>query len=607
MPHEEETAALVKKKSSGVSRWSLMKRMIPIIGPETVRIVLGIGAIIVNAATNSMFPTVMGQTIDSGGVASSYWEIFVQNAPIFLAGAGASLTRIYCLGTATENISNRLKTMLFRSIFQQEMEYYDANPLGEVVTLLDDDIQPAAELMTERFASAVRSLLSLLLRMYFVYKTSPSISAMTLGVVPAAAIAVVSLERVSTWFRNRLRGLHSSIHSYILERYQNISTVRLNNRENYELEKIGAMLTESKRVANERFLMQGTYMGATNLIGNVTLLVLLQQVGVLLSRDEWTAGNFTSFAMQAGFFGLGAAGTISVYSDINSALDSLERIFRIIDSGNVEQKPTKASQDLSMVRRPESKAKGKTPRVADLKATTSSIYLEGVSFFYKNRPDTLVLRDLSFTIQKNRITCIVGKSGAGKSTLAGILCGLYRPTAGMISYGKNIEIVADEDGSQTGGLNREEQEILHDLFGVVQQSSSTLFTGTVAENIGYGKMGAYQDEIEEAAKQAHAHDFIVALPQGYQTQVGRGGCLLSGGQKARIALARALVKRPKYLLLDEPTSALDSETEKDLIPPLQSLTASSTIVIFTHSDVLKGIAQVIYEIDQGTIIRRDLE
>ena len=141
-----------------------------------------------------------------------------------------------------------------------------------------------------------------------------------------------------------------------------------------------------------------------------------------------------------------------------------------------------------MVRRPESKAKGKTPRVADLKATTSSIYLEGVSFFYKNRPDTLVLRDLSFTIQKNRITCIVGKSGAGKSTLAGILCGLYRPTAGMISYGKNIEIVADEDGSQTGGLNREEQEILHDLFGVVQQSSSTLFTGTVAENIGYGKV-----------------------------------------------------------------------------------------------------------------------
>lgn len=167
------------------------------------------------------------------------------------------------------------------------------------------------------------------------------------------------------------------------------------------------------------------------------------------------------------------------------------RVFQIIDSGNENRTKTLSegnslpSTTKTIATPPASKRlSATTPRVADLTKAASSIYIENVSFYYKHRPDVLVLKNVSLTIQKNQITCIAGKSGAGKSTLAAILCGLHHPTSGVISYGKNIEIVGEADR----GSYNEDKEMLHNLFGVVEQSSSTLFTGTIVDNIAYGKV-----------------------------------------------------------------------------------------------------------------------
>lgn len=209
--------------------------------------------------------------------------------------------------------------------------------------------------------------------------------------------------------------------------------------------------------------------------------------------------------------GLGFSGLSTVYSDIVKALDSADRlgsiqfyslydvshycpiwtrVFQIIDSASESRAKARSSNNSSSsitATPPSSKRlSATTPRVADLTKAASSIYVDNVSFFYKHRPDTAVLKNVSITIHKNQITCIAGKSGAGKSTLAAILCGLYHPTSGVISYGKNIEIVGNSDGRASA--SHEDTELLHNLFGVVEQSSSTLFTGTIGENIGYGKV-----------------------------------------------------------------------------------------------------------------------
>jgi len=593
-------------KKVKLSRFQLFKRLLSFISPEAPRIAVGLTALVVNSVTNLSFPWIIGQVVDSAGK-ENFLEFLTSSAGFFFAGSIASWVRVYCLGTATENIANRLKSQLFESILQQEMEYYESTPLGEIVSLLEHDIQSSAELVTEKIAAALRSLNSALNGSFLLYRTSPRLCGVSLSVIPVVGVAAMTLSRYSRKLSNQLRALQSSTHSYSLERYQNISTVRLNNREKFEIEKFNKMLAESQTCSRRRYNAHGSFMSFLNLSTNASLTAVLWVGGSMIAKKEMTVGSLTSFALQSGFVGLGFSGLSTVYSDIVKSLDSAERVFQIIDSGNENRTKTLSegnsfpSATKTIATPPASKRlSATTPRVADLTKAASSIYIENVSFYYKHRPDVLVLKNVSLTIQKNQITCIAGKSGAGKSTLAAILCGLHHPTSGVISYGKNIEIVGEADR----GSYNEDKEMLHNLFGVVEQSSSTLFTGTIVDNIAYGKFDASQEEIEAAAKSAHAHDFIKAFPDGYKTQVGQGGCLLSGGQRARIALARALVKQPKYLLLDEPTASLDAESEKELIPPLESLKSSSTIILFTHSDVLKNISDVVHTIEEGAILRK---
>eukprot|EP01040_Poterioochromonas_malhamensis_P009556 gene9556-10375_t len=593
-------------KKVKLSRFQLFKRLLSFISPEAPRIAVGLTALVVNSVTNLSFPWIIGQVVDSAGK-ENFLEFLTSSAGFFFAGSIASWVRVYCLGTATENIANRLKSQLFESILQQEMEYYESTPLGEIVSLLEHDIQSSAELVTEKIAAALRSLNSALNGSFLLYRTSPRLCGVSLSVIPVVGVAAMTLSRYSRKLSNQLRALQSSTHSYSLERYQNISTVRLNNREKFEIEKFNKMLAESQTCSRRRYNAHGSFMSFLNLSTNASLTAVLWVGGSMIAKKEMTVGSLTSFALQSGFVGLGFSGLSTVYSDIVKSLDSAERVFQIIDSGNENRTKTLSegnsfpSTTKTIATPPASKRlSATTPRVADLTKAASSIYIENVSFYYKHRPDVLVLKNVSLTIQKNQITCIAGKSGAGKSTLAAILCGLHHPTSGVISYGKNIEIVGEADR----GSYNEDKEMLHNLFGVVEQSSSTLFTGTIVDNIAYGKFDASQEEIEAAAKSAHAHDFIKAFPDGYKTQVGQGGCLLSGGQRARIALARALVKQPKYLLLDEPTASLDAESEKELIPPLESLKSSSTIILFTHSDVLKNISDVVHTIEEGAILRK---
>lgn len=229
-----------------------------------------------------------------------------------------------------------------------------------------------------------------------------------------------------------------------------------------------------------------------------------------------------------------------------------------------------------------------SPLIQNLSNQKLGIHIENVSFAYKARPENTIIDNLSITIRPCSINCFVGKSGSGKSTLAALLCGLHHPTHGAIQYG-DLLVSSNENRIS-------DETILFSLFGVVEQSSTTLMSGTIGDNIEYGKLGATQEEIEQAAKDAHAHDFIMTFPQKYDTQVGDSGSLLSGGQRARIAIARALIKRPHYLLLDEPTAALDAESEKEIIPPLLRLKETTTIILFTHSEALKSIADFTYEL-----------
>lgn len=220
----------------------------------------------------------------------------------------------------------------------------------------------------------------------------------------------------------------------------------------------------------------------------------------------------------------------------------------------------------------------------------NDLVLENVRFSYPARPDVQVLKDLSLTIPCGKVTALVGRSGAGKSTIAALLERLYAPESGRVMLG-------DKKVSQ---FTR--KQWVRALTAVTQEP--VLFNGSIYDNIAYGVPNATRQEVEDAARAAHAHDFVVRLPDGYETSVGEQGSLLSGGQRQRIALARALLKDAPILILDEATSSLDSESESLVQKAIDTLVKDRTVLVIAHRLSTVQAADQIVVVEDGQIIEQ---
>jgi ABC-type bacteriocin/lantibiotic exporter with double-glycine peptidase domain len=283
------------------SRYQIFKRILSLIKPEFPKITIGLIALIINSITNLSFPWIIGKAIDSAGTENLY-DFLRVSAPYFLVGSLASWIRIYFLGLATENISNKLKLEFFQALLSQDIEYYESTTLGEIVSLLENDIVSTSELLTEKMASGLRSFNSAVNGSFLLYSVSPQLTTVSLSVIPLVGIAAMTLSRYSRRFTNKLREIHSSIHSYSLERFQNISTVRLNNRENYEKSQFSLLLNESKGIASKRYSTYGGFMSFINLSTNLSLIAVLRVGGLMISSGKLTVGQLTSFAIQVRLF-----------------------------------------------------------------------------------------------------------------------------------------------------------------------------------------------------------------------------------------------------------------------------------------------------------------
>jgi ABC-type multidrug transport system fused ATPase/permease subunit len=316
------------------------------------------------------------------------------------------------------------------------------------------------------------------------YVTSPTLTAVSLSLVPLVGILAMGMSKYSSSAQRKLTDLQSKMMTFCIERFGKISTVRLNGREKFEKKKFSEFMEEQNKIAKQAYSARGAFLSFIGLTTNISLIAVLLVGGNLISKGKMTAGSLTRFAIQSAFVGLGFSGLSTFYSDLNKSLDAADRIFSTLDSG----KPSKYNS-----------AKG-TKNVSTHNSTVNeamgTIQIKNVCFSYKSRPEVMVLKDFSLTIKKNCITSIVGKSGSGKSTILGLLCGLYKATSGNILIdGRDIDIV-------------DHIELIQKTVGVVEQKAG-LLSGTIGENIGYGREGCTQQEIEQAAKDADAHEFIM--------------------------------------------------------------------------------------------------
>jgi ATP-binding cassette subfamily B protein len=375
---------------------------------------------------------------------------------------------------------------------------------------------------------------------------------------------------ITNWrmkFRHRMNAKDSEANSIAIDSLINYETVKYFNNEQFEHRRYGETLADWEDAAvKSQTSMSGLNIAQGALIATgVTMVMVLAAQGVVdktMSLGDLVLVN--AFMLQV-FIPLNFLGV--VYSQVRHSLSDMERMFTLL---HVDEEIKDADEALP------------------LNIGNGTVCFEHVAFHYnKERP---ILTDVSFEIPAGKKLAVVGHSGAGKSTLARLLFRFYDVTGGKVLInGQDIRDVT--------------QQSLREAIGIVPQDT-VLFNDTIEYNIAYGRCAASKEEIEQAAQMANIHDFIQSLPEGYQTVVGERGLKLSGGEKQRIAIARAMLKNPKILVFDEATSSLDSQSEKTILESLKELAENHTTLVIAHRLSTVIDADEIVVMDKGTIVER---
>jgi subfamily B ATP-binding cassette protein MsbA len=500
-------------------------------------------------------PEALGAIIIAIGVI-----VFVKNVFVWTAGQlGASLQ---------EYVTRDLRDSVFTHMERLPLSYFHRTKVGQIIAKIVSDTDQTKALITELVTRSIQNLAQIIVTVVILFRMSWRLAAISLIAAPLLTAALQPILRKLRKGHRRLRNDYGEMTSILQEVVSGVRLVKSFGGERYE----DARFSD----ASHRYSSG---------------MVRINRVAALSQPLTEIIG--TSIAMMILWFGarevmgggpMDAASLIVFMTYVMRLLPPLKQL---------SQTPTTAQQSFAAAERlfevldqsTEERADSGTREVHDL---ASSIEFRKVGFAYETEP---VLDDVSFVAPRGAVVALVGPSGAGKSTLVDLLPRFYEPTSGEILF----------DGVDSRQIKLSS---LRALTGIVSQDT-VLFNDTVRSNIAYGANGKYsQEQIEQAARAANAHDFIMALPQGYDTILGERGTRLSGGQRQRLAIARALLVDPPILILDEATSALDTESERLVQEAVDRLLAGRTVFVIAHRLSTVTHADMILVLDRGRIVER---
>ncbi|CAB1104935.1 ABC [Ectocarpus sp. CCAP 1310/34] len=540
-----------------------------------------------SSSANLMAPAIMAKVIDRaskrgrGSGPSSSLEMCIAGRPVsdrtfflaclgvFAVGSLASWGRVYALAMATAGVAEKLRARLFAALMVQEKAFFDEKKAGELAPILAEDVDVSSTVFTERMASVLRSLNSSINASMALLSISPHLTMVSLSTVPmVGSVAMLYYKHVRK-LSMRLRDMDSEAQAFAQARLANVRTVRAFANETLEAQRFRQMLEQASELRAEEAGAKGVFRGGLFGMVGVSLMAVLWVGGSHVGDGSMTAGQLTSFAGYTGWVGLGFSGLATGNANIARGLASAERVFALMD---------------------------RTPAVSGDEGLEPSTDVVGnlefrdVWFQYPTRDKasrSAVLQGVNLQLSPGKVLALTGASGEGKSTLAALITRLYEPRQGCITL----------DGVDIATLN---PSWLRRQIGVVDQEP-VLFAGSISYNIRYGVPSATDKQVEAAAKQANAHDFIMDFPEAYETKVGDEGRQLSGGQKQRVAIARAVLKNPPILILDEATSALDAESERLVSEAIDRVVASRTVLVIAHRQSTVKKADSVAVLQGGTV------
>jgi ABC transporter fused permease/ATP-binding protein len=545
-----------------------LRRLVALAAPEWRRLAVATVFLLVGGAASLAYPQVIRVLIDAavaGGAETINRAAFVM-AAIFAVQAVAVGLRYYLFTIAGERIVTRLRESVYRSIIEQEIGFFDARKTGELTSRLTADATVMQNTVSVNLSMGLRNLVLVVGGLLLLVVSSPRLTILMLALVPPVALGAVVVGRRLSKLAKKAQDALARANEAAEETIAGIRTVRSFSREEAEAERYGVRIWESFRVSRRRVRVVAVFIGVMTLAAFGSVSAVLWFGGRMVMAGDLTVGELASFILYTLIVAMSMSALADLWSDFARARGASQRVFELLD------------------REPLVDAGGGET----LGEVSGEVEFDRVSFSYPVRPEVLVLDEVSLLLEPGRVVALVGPSGAGKSTIAALLLRLYDPCDGIIRL----------DGRD---LRSVDARWLRTQIGTVAQEP-ILFSTAVAANIRYGRPEAADEEVEVAARAANAHQFILELPEGYETEVGERGVRLSGGQKQRVAIARALLKDPPILILDEATSSLDAESESLVQDALERLMARRTSFVIAHRLSTVRTADRVVVLDGGAVI-----
>jgi ATP-binding cassette subfamily B protein len=517
---------------------------------------------------DSYFTFLSKRIIDEGIVAGNkgaLTHIVTIYGALILVQACAVFGMIFLVGVLGERVQYDLRKKMFDHLQDLSFSYFDRTPVGWIMARVTSDSERIAQLVTWGLLDVTWAVLNITISFLFMLSINWRLALLVLATIPILVFVAAQFKKRIILEYRLVRRINSKITGAYNENISGVRVVKALCREEENLREFGVLTGDMYQASYRAAWLSALFLPSVQLISALAVGSIVWYGGLQAQVGNMTVGGIQAFVAYITFMMWPVQDLARVYADMQQAIASAERVFSLIDS----------VPDVT-----------DCPDAIDPGTILRDIEFDHVDFYYE--PDKPVLADFTLSVKPGETIALVGATGGGKSTIVNLLCRFYEPKRGVIRIG----------GSDYTTLSL---HAIQSRIGMVLQTPH-LFSGTIVENIRYGRLEASLEEVEQAAQLAGAHDFIVTLEKGYAAEVGEGGTLLSVGQKQLISLARAILAQPEIFIMDEATSSVDTLTEALIQKGMEALMRRCTSFVIAHRLSTIKRADRILVIEQGKIV-----
>jgi subfamily B ATP-binding cassette protein MsbA len=549
---------------------SLYRRLLAYVRPYWKAFVLAIATMVVTAATEPLFPALMKPMLDKGFNNAEHNDLYLIPLAIigiFLVRGVFGYIASYLMSWVSNRVICDLRQAMFERIVRLPTGYLHDNPSSRLITRVASDVNGVASASTSVISTLLRDSLSVVGLLVWLLYLNWKLTLLMSIIAPVMAFVTRKFSKRLRKTSQEAQAVTAHMLQVLQETIEGHKVVKIYGGETQEINRFSRINNELRRYGVRQTVAAAASVPIVQLFASIAVALVVYVALLQSSSNQTTVGGFVSFITAM----LMLLAPLKHLADINAPLQrglaAAESVFTLLDE---KPEDDRGCHDLG-------RAKG-------------ALHLDQVRFRYPG-VEKEALAGVSLSIAPGQTVALVGPSGSGKTTLANLLPRFYHPTAGTIAMdSRDLETVT------LASLRRNIALVSQDVV---------LFDDTVAANIAYGSGETVtRSEVEAAAQAAYAHDFIMAMPQGYDTPIGENGVRLSGGQRQRLAIARALLKDAPLLILDEATSALDSESERQVQAALERLMENRTTLVIAHRLSTIERADIIVVMEQGQVVEQ---